>query len=48
VFSPQKDTLHAQVLLACALAKVCEFGYFSAITGKNHDIPGFSSAFEGL
>jgi Cdc6-like AAA superfamily ATPase len=51
VFSPQKDTLHAQVLLACALAKPGEFGYFpasaireplSAITGKAYDIPGFS------
>lgn len=51
VFSPQKDTLHAQVLLACALAKIGEFGYFSAsavreplsaITGKAYDIPGFS------
>jgi Cdc6-like AAA superfamily ATPase len=51
VFSPQKDTLHAQVLLACALAKTGEFGYFpasaireplSAITGKAYDIPGFS------
>jgi hypothetical protein len=51
VFSPQKDTLHAQVLLACALARPREFGYFpassireplSAITGKAYDIPGFS------
>jgi Cdc6-like AAA superfamily ATPase len=51
VFSPQKDTLHEQVLLACALAKAGEFGYFtasaireplSAITGKTYDIPGFS------
>ena len=51
VFSPQKDTLHAQVLLACALAKTGEFGYFTAsaireplseITGKTYDIPGFS------
>jgi hypothetical protein len=51
VFSPQKDTLHAQVLLACALVKAGEFGYFSAsaireplsaITGKAYDIPGFS------
>jgi Cdc6-like AAA superfamily ATPase len=51
VFSPQKDTLHAQVLLACALAKAGEFGYFpasairdplSAITGRAYDIPGFS------
>ena len=51
VFSPQKDTLHAQVLLACALAKTGEFGYFSAsaireplsaLTGKPYDIPGFS------
>jgi Cdc6-like AAA superfamily ATPase len=51
VFSPQKDTLHAQVLLACALSRVGEFGYFpasaireplSAITGRAYDIPGFS------
>ena len=51
VFSPQKDTLHAQVLLACALARTGEFGYFSAsaireplsaITSKSYDIPGFS------
>jgi Cdc6-like AAA superfamily ATPase len=51
VFSPQKDTLHAQVLLACALVKAGEFGYFSAsaireplsaITGRAYDIPGFS------
>jgi len=51
VFSPQKDTLHAQVLLACALVKVGEFGYFSAsnvrdplsaITGRAYEIPGFS------
>lgn len=51
VFSPQKDTLHAQVLLACALAKAGEFGYFpasavrdplSAITSKAYEIPGFS------
>jgi hypothetical protein len=51
VFSPQKDTLHAQVLLACALAKTGEFGYFTAsaiceplsdITGKTYEIPGFS------
>lgn len=51
IFSPQKDTLHAQVLLACALAEAGEFGYFpasavreplSAITGKAYEIPGFS------
>jgi hypothetical protein len=51
VFSPQKDTLHAHVLLACALARTGEFGYFPAsavreplsdITGKTYDIPGFS------
>lgn len=51
IFSPQKDTLHAQVLLACALANTGEFGYFTAsavreplsdITGKSYDIPGFS------
>jgi len=51
VFSPQKDTLHAHVLLACALVRAGEFGYFtasavreplSAITAKSYDIPGFS------
>jgi Cdc6-like AAA superfamily ATPase len=51
VFSPQKDTLHASVLLACALVKIGEFGYFTAsnvreplsdITGKRYEIPGFS------
>jgi Cdc6-like AAA superfamily ATPase len=51
VFSAQKDTLHAHVLLACALSKTGEFGYFtaasvrgplSAITGKAYEIPGFS------
>jgi Cdc6-like AAA superfamily ATPase len=51
VFSPQKDTLHAQVLLACALIGSGEFGYFSAsavrdplsaLTGKKYEIPGFS------
>lgn len=51
VFSPQKDTLHVQVLLACALAETVEFGYFTAasirdplsdITGRRYEIPGFS------
>ena len=51
VFSPRKDTLYVQVLLACALAKTGEFGFFtaasvreplSAITGKPYDIPGFA------
>ena len=51
IFSPQKDTLHADVLLACALTHTGEFGYFtaasvreplSAITGKRYEIPGFA------
>jgi hypothetical protein len=49
--SPRKDTLFRQVLLACALAKVDESGYFSAsgvreplskIMGEEYDIPWFS------
>jgi hypothetical protein len=49
--SPQKDTLYARVLLACALAPTDELGYFSAsdvktpmsrIMGKPFDIPAFS------
>jgi Cdc6-like AAA superfamily ATPase len=51
VFSPQKDTIYAHVLLACALAKTGEFGFFTAasvrdplsdIAGKRYEIPGFS------
>ncbi len=49
--SPRKDTLFSQVLLACALAKGDENGYFAsadvraplnAITDKDYDIPNFS------
>lgn len=49
--SPRKDTLFRQVLLACALAKVDDSGYFSAsgvreplsrIMGETYDIPWFS------
>lgn len=49
--SPRKDNLFADVLLACALAKTNELGYFAAqdvrqpirgITGKNYDIPTFA------
>ena len=51
VFSSQKDTLHAQVLLVFALVRSGEFGYFSAsavcdplssLTGKKFGLPGFS------
>jgi len=51
IFSPRKDTLYAQVLLACALAGTGEFGFFTAasvrdplstITGKRYEIPGFA------
>jgi energy-coupling factor transporter ATP-binding protein EcfA2 len=49
--SQRSDTLFESVLLACALAKVDEFGYFSSadvrtplnrIAGKNYEIPNFS------
>lgn len=49
--SPRKDNLFADVLFACALAKVDEMGYFAAqdvrepirgITGRDYDIPSFS------
>lgn len=49
--SPRKDNLFADVLLACALAKTNELGYFAAqdvrqpirgIVGKNYDIPTFA------
>jgi len=49
--SPRKDNLFADVLLACAMAKTDQMGYFAAqdvrepmqsITGKNYDIPSFS------
>ena len=51
VFSTRKDTLYVHVLLACALARTGEFGFFTAasvreplstITGKPYDIPGFA------
>lgn len=47
----RSGTLYEEVLLACALAKVDEYGFFSSadvrqplndITGKNYDIPNFS------
>lgn len=50
-FSPSKETIYAQVLMACALAKAGDFGYFtpssvreplSAIRGKSYRIPGFA------
>jgi len=49
--SPRKDNLFGDVLLACALAKSDDLGYFAAqdvrepireITGKQYDIPSFS------
>lgn len=49
--SPRKDNLFADVLLACALAKTTELGFFAAqdvrgpmraITGKNYEIPSFA------
>jgi len=51
ITSPRKDTLFEQVLLACALAKTDDLGYFAAadvreplsiIMGKNYEIPSFS------
>jgi Cdc6-like AAA superfamily ATPase len=51
VTSPQQGNIFGQVLLACALAKMDEFGYFSAadvrapltrIRGKDCDIPSFA------
>lgn len=50
-FSPRTDTIYAQVLMACALARTGDFGYFtpaavreplSAIMGKRYEIPGFA------
>jgi Cdc6-like AAA superfamily ATPase len=49
--SPRKDNLFGDVLLACALAKTTELGFFAAqdvrgpmraITGKNYEIPSFA------
>jgi Cdc6-like AAA superfamily ATPase len=49
--SSHKESLHKQVLLACALAKPDEFGYFrppdvrepmSLIMGKKYDTPAFA------
>jgi Cdc6-like AAA superfamily ATPase len=51
ITSPRKDTLFEQVLLACAVAKTDDLGYFAAadvreplskIMGKNYEIPSFS------
>lgn len=50
-FSPRADTIYAHVLMACALAKAGDFGYFtpgvvrdplSAIMKKRYEIPGFA------
>jgi hypothetical protein len=49
--SPRKDNLFADVLLACALARTNELGFFAAqdvrgpmcaITSKDYDIPSFA------
>ena len=49
--SPRKDTIFAQVLLACALTTTDELGFFaaadirrplSAIMNKQYEVPGFS------
>jgi len=49
--SPRKDSLYEEVLLACAMAKTDDLGYFAAadvreplsrITGKPYDIPAYS------
>lgn len=51
VTSPRRDALHAAVLLACALAKPDDFGYFTAadvrepltrITGRKYDFAGYT------
>lgn len=51
VTSPQQGNIFGQVLLACALAKTDDFGYFSAadvrapltrVRGKECDIPSFA------
>jgi Cdc6-like AAA superfamily ATPase len=51
IMSQRKDTLFEQVLLACALAKTDDLGYFAAadvreplskIMGRNYEIPSFS------
>lgn len=52
VKSPQPGNIYSEVLLACALAEVDDLGFFTAaavrgplrqITGRNYDIPNFSS-----
>jgi len=49
--SPQRGNLYTEVLLACALARTDEMGYFAAadvrgpirqVTGKDYDIPSFA------
>jgi len=51
VTSPQKDNIYRQVLLACALTRADEFGYFAAadvrrpltiLRNKSCDIPSFA------
>jgi hypothetical protein len=49
--SPRRENLYAQVLLACALARCDDLGYFAAadvrkpmsrIMGRSYEIPAFS------
>jgi Cdc6-like AAA superfamily ATPase len=51
IASSRRDNIFGRVLLACALARTDEFGYFAAadvrlplsgIMGKRYDIPGFA------
>lgn len=55
--SPRRDNLYRQVLLACALAKTDQLGYFAAadvrgpmsrIMKKPYDIPSFSQHLKGF
>ena len=57
ISSPSKDNKYKEVLLACALAKSNELGYFfagdirepySAIRGKEMDIPNYSTNLSNL
>ena len=51
VGSPRKESLFADVILACALAETNELGFFAAsdvrepirqVTGKKYEIPSFA------
>jgi len=57
ITSPRRDNIYGQVLLACALARTDEVGYFAAadvrlplseIMGKPYDIPGFAKHLNGF